>query len=97
MRRVELNHGMTIKMSESQRRAIEGLANRQEVTLGAAARYVLMAGFKALGIASMGPRLFSRGNFDAPASCRIPNSASMGPRLFSRGNALLLSTPVQIS
>lgn len=50
MRKVELNYGMTIKMSESQRRAIEGLADRQECTLGAAARFLLDKGIRAVGL-----------------------------------------------
>jgi hypothetical protein len=50
MRKVTLNEGMTVKLSVSQRRAIENIADSQEVTLGAAARHVLMAGFKALAI-----------------------------------------------
>ena len=37
-------------------------------------------------LASMGPRLFSRGNNDGIGSVQIANLASMGPRLFSRGN-----------
>jgi len=37
--------------------------------------------------ASMGPRLFSRGNVYRAITCyRIRAGASMGPRLFSRGN-----------
>ena len=34
----------------------------------------------------MGPRLFSRGNFDFLKVYALSNPASMGPRLFSRGN-----------
>ncbi len=48
MRRVNLNQAMTIKMSEAQRKAIEGLADRQECTLGAAARFVIEAGLRSL-------------------------------------------------
>ena len=37
--------------------------------------------------ASMGPRLFSRGNADGPGEQFLDElEASMGPRLFSRGN-----------
>ena len=36
--------------------------------------------------ASMGPRLFSRGNEFPPESLGTKVVASMGPRLFSRGN-----------
>ncbi len=48
-------------------------------------------------IASMGPRLFSRGNLVANLgqSNPIPN-ASMGPRLFSRGNGGLFSPSIGI-
>ena len=37
-------------------------------------------------IASMGPRLFSRGNRRKLCICKTNEQASMGPRLFSRGN-----------
>jgi len=40
----------------------------------------------ALLLASMGPRLFSRGNPADDTRCRDKKPASMGPRLFSRGN-----------
>ncbi len=38
--------------------------------------------------ASMGPRLFSRGNLQRAGMIKTARSASMGPRLFSRGNFL---------
>ena len=38
--------------------------------------------------ASMGPRLFSRGNRDSMDGVENPRKASMGPRLFSRGNGI---------
>ena len=37
-------------------------------------------------VASMGPRLFSRGNSGGRSHDQHSNDASMGPRLFSRGN-----------
>ena len=47
------------------------------------------------GQASMGPRLFSRGNPRLTTCRQIREVASMGPRLFSRGNhRLILSFPV---
>ena len=48
MRKQELNYALTIKLSESQRMAIENLAERQETTLGAAARFVLDRGLKVM-------------------------------------------------
>ena len=36
--------------------------------------------------ASMGPRLFSRGNAEVDSNTDPMKVASMGPRLFSRGN-----------
>ena len=39
--------------------------------------------------ASMGPRLFSRGNVIIYHIYRFTHFASMGPRLFSRGNYIL--------
>lgn len=48
MRKQELNYALTIKMSEGQRKAIENLAERQETTLGAAARFVMAIGLKAI-------------------------------------------------
>jgi hypothetical protein len=50
MRKVILNWAVTIKISESQRKAIEGLADRQECTLGAAARYIIDAGLRSLDL-----------------------------------------------
>ena len=41
--------------------------------------------FAALDAASMGPRLFSRGEPDVVYTTSVVSSASMGPRLFSRG------------
>lgn len=49
-RRQELCYALTMKLNETQRRAVEHIADTQEVTLGQAARHVLMAGFKALNI-----------------------------------------------
>ena len=37
--------------------------------------------------ASMGPRMFIRGNFPGIPVCEAPVGASMGPRMFIRGNA----------
>ena len=48
MRKQELNYALTIKLSASQRKAIENLAARRETTLGAAARFVLDRGLKAM-------------------------------------------------
>jgi hypothetical protein len=50
MQKVNYFHALTVKLSEPQRKAIEGLASRQETTLGAATRYVLDAGLKSLDI-----------------------------------------------
>ncbi len=41
-------------------------------------------------LASMGPRLFRRGNGSAAARCNDVHPASMGPRLFRRGNRFKL-------
>jgi hypothetical protein len=50
MRKVNLNWALTIKMSESQRKAIEKLADHENTTLGEAARTVLSRGFEAMAI-----------------------------------------------
>ena len=47
--------------------------------------------------ASMGPRLFSRGNQASRHLLRSLPSASMGPRLFSRGNISILNHQNQSS
>jgi len=39
--------------------------------------------------ASMGPRLFGRGNCEKISHGEISAPASMGPRLFGRGNRLV--------
>ena len=45
-----------------------------------------------LRVASMGPRLFRRGNDDNPSHKRRTYPASMGPRLFRRGNLQFFDT-----
>ncbi len=39
-----------------------------------------------IGMASMGPRVFTRGNHLSDADKATEVSASMGPRVFTRGN-----------
>ena len=43
--------------------------------------------------ASMGPRLFSRGNYSCSWKSYTLINASMGPRLFSRGNPVRVQVP----
>ena len=43
-------------------------------------------------LASMGPRLFSRGNLAQGLDVHNASIASMGPRLFSRGNVNALGS-----
>ncbi len=52
MRKVELGHTITVKLSEQQRRIIEAFANRQEVSLGSATRFILTRGINALELAA---------------------------------------------
>ena len=40
-----------------------------------------------LSLASMGPRVFTRGNAELTPQCLSSLGASMGPRVFTRGNA----------
>jgi hypothetical protein len=47
-------------------------------------------------VASMGPRLFSRGNSGLDKEWRPDRGASMGPRLFSRGNGGHFSPAIDI-
>lgn len=50
MRKVEYNQQLTIKLSPEQRAIVEGLASRQETSLGSAARFLLDRGISATGL-----------------------------------------------
>lgn len=50
MKRVEYRDALTVNLSESQRRVIEGLAARQEVSLSAATRFLIDRGISATGL-----------------------------------------------
>ncbi len=55
--------------------------------------WVKLASNNLFRIASMGPRLFRRGNLFCPEAVRISGEASMGPRLFRRGNVRWNAAP----
>jgi hypothetical protein len=50
MRKVEFNEQLTLKLSKEQRAIVEGLANRQEVSLASAARFLIARGIAAAGL-----------------------------------------------
>ncbi len=50
MRKVEYNEQLTLKLSPEQRAIVEGLADRQETSLGSAARFLLEKGISAAGL-----------------------------------------------
>ena len=50
MRKVEFNEQLTLKLSTEQRSIVEGLANRQEVSLAGAARSLIGRGITATGL-----------------------------------------------
>ena len=50
MRRVELNEQITLRLSKEQRQIIESLADRQETSLGTAARFLISKGIAATGL-----------------------------------------------
>jgi hypothetical protein len=50
MRKVVLNQALTMRLSEPQRQIIEDLANKREIALGEAARYIIDAGLKSLSL-----------------------------------------------
>lgn len=50
MRKVEYNEQLTLKLSREQRQIVEGLADRQETSLGSAARFLLDRGISAAGL-----------------------------------------------
>jgi hypothetical protein len=52
MRKLNLNFGLTIMMSQQQRAVIEQLADRQNTTLGEAARTLINRGIEALRLSS---------------------------------------------
>jgi hypothetical protein len=52
MKKDFLNYGMSLMLSESQRRAIEDLSEKRETSLAEAARFVIDAGLNTLGIGS---------------------------------------------
>jgi hypothetical protein len=52
MKKVEFNEALSLKLSKEQRAIIEGLATRQETSLGTATRFILEKGIMALGLRS---------------------------------------------
>jgi hypothetical protein len=48
MQKVEFNEYLTLKLSKEQRGIVEGLANRQEVSLAGAARFLLNVAYHRL-------------------------------------------------
>jgi hypothetical protein len=50
MKKVQYNHHLSLVLNDQQRQIIEHLANRQECTLGCAARFLLEKGINAVGI-----------------------------------------------
>jgi hypothetical protein len=50
MRKVEFNEHLTLKLSKEQRAIVEGLANRQEVSLAGAARFLIERGIVSAGL-----------------------------------------------
>ena len=50
MKKVEFNEALSIKLSREQRAIIEGLATRQETSLGMATRFILEKGIAAMGL-----------------------------------------------
>jgi hypothetical protein len=52
MRKLNLNFGLTIMMSQEQRAVIEQLADRQNTTLGEAARTLINRGIETLRLSS---------------------------------------------
>lgn len=50
MRKVEFNEQLTLKLSKEQRAIVEGLANRQEVSLAGAARFLIQKGITSAGL-----------------------------------------------
>jgi hypothetical protein len=50
MKKVEFNEALTLKLSKEQRTIIEGLASRQETSLGQAARFILEKGITSIGL-----------------------------------------------
>ncbi len=52
MRKVEYNEQLTIKLSKEQRRIVEALADRQESSLGSAARFLIDRGISAAGLSA---------------------------------------------
>jgi hypothetical protein len=50
MKKPTYNHHLSLVLNSEQRRMIENLAERQEVTLGQAARFLLEKGISASGL-----------------------------------------------
>ena len=50
MRKGEFNEQLTLKLSKEQRAIVEGLANRQEVSLAGAARFLIEKGIVSAGL-----------------------------------------------
>lgn len=50
LKKVNFNHSMSLLLNQEQRRAIEQLADSQETTLGAAARFLIDLGISAAGL-----------------------------------------------
>jgi len=50
MKKVEYRDALTVNLSEKQRKAIEDIAARQEVSLSAATRYLIDRGISAAGL-----------------------------------------------
>jgi hypothetical protein len=50
MKKVQYNHHLSLVLNDQQRQIIERLADRQECTLGCAARFLLEKGISATGL-----------------------------------------------
>ena len=52
MKKVQFGRAISIKISEKQRRIIDKMAEREDMTLGSSTRLLIDAGIKALGISA---------------------------------------------
>lgn len=50
MKKVQYNHHLSLVLNDQQRQIIEHLADRQETTLGAAARFLIERGIVSAGL-----------------------------------------------
>jgi len=50
MRKVEFNEQLTTRLSKEERQIVEKIAEQKDMSLGQAARYLMDAGIKALGL-----------------------------------------------